>query len=165
MASSVNASLCKQAALKQLPRNKVPNMAVMIKSLTRSTVDASVVFKDPTGKESWKCLKFGSQDEEKSSAPFSDGIIEAISWPGLKPVAVTLDPETDHYVVFAGEMQGTVHRVLLETRQNELKPGSVLLLKQVGELQVGACPGLTVCLYLARCISSQCPSKEWPDHY
>ncbi|KAM9597315.1 homologous recombination OB-fold protein [Trichechus inunguis] len=69
----------RKAALKQLPRNKVPNMAVMIKSLTRSTVDASVVFKDPTG-----------------------------------------------------EMQGTVHRVLLEMRQNELKPGSVLLLKQIG---------------------------------
>nr|XP_010592928.1 uncharacterized protein C17orf53 homolog isoform X1 [Loxodonta africana] len=69
----------RKAALKQLPRNKVPNMAVMIKSLTRSTMDASVVFKDPTG-----------------------------------------------------EMQGTVHRVLLETRQNELKPGSVLLLKQIG---------------------------------
>ncbi|XP_048221725.1 homologous recombination OB-fold protein [Perognathus longimembris pacificus] len=69
----------RKAALKQLPRNKVPNMAVMIKSLTRSTVDASVVFKDPTG-----------------------------------------------------EMQGTVHRVLLETHQNELKPGSVLLLKQIG---------------------------------
>lgn len=34
-------------------------------------------------------------------------------------------------VVFAGEMQGTVHRSLLETHQNELKPGSVLLLKQV----------------------------------
>lgn len=42
---------CNQAALKQLPRNKVPNMAVMIKSLTRSTMDASVVFKDPTGEE------------------------------------------------------------------------------------------------------------------
>uniref|UniRef100_F7DGB8 Homologous recombination factor with OB-fold n=1 Tax=Callithrix jacchus TaxID=9483 RepID=F7DGB8_CALJA len=68
-----------QAALKQLPRNKVPNMAVMIKSLTRSTMDASVVFKDPTG-----------------------------------------------------EMQGTVHRFLLETHQNELKPGSVLLLKEIG---------------------------------
>ncbi|XP_023367009.1 uncharacterized protein C17orf53 homolog [Otolemur garnettii] len=67
----------RKAALKQLPRNKVPNMAVMIKSLTRSTMDASVVFKDPTG-----------------------------------------------------EMQGTLHRLLLETRQNELKPGSVLLLKQ-----------------------------------
>ncbi|XP_015443498.1 uncharacterized protein C17orf53 homolog [Pteropus alecto] len=69
----------RKAALKQLPGNKVPNMAVMVKSLTRSTMDASVVFKDPTG-----------------------------------------------------EMQGTVHRSLLETRQNELKPGSVLLLKQIG---------------------------------
>ncbi|XP_060059379.1 homologous recombination OB-fold protein isoform X1 [Erinaceus europaeus] len=69
----------RKAALKQLPRNKVPNMAVMIKSLTRSTMDASAVFKDPTG-----------------------------------------------------EMQGTVHRLLLETRLNELKPGSVLLLKQIG---------------------------------
>lgn len=69
----------RKAALKQLPRNKVPSMAVMIKSLTRSAMDASVVFKDPTG-----------------------------------------------------EMQGTVHRLLLETRQNELKPGSVLLLKQIG---------------------------------
>ncbi|XP_004684996.1 PREDICTED: uncharacterized protein C17orf53 homolog [Condylura cristata] len=69
----------RKAALKQLPRNKVPTMAVMIKSLTRSTMDASVVFKDPTG-----------------------------------------------------EMQGTVHRLLLETRQNDLKPGSVLLLKQIG---------------------------------
>nr|KAF6295184.1 hypothetical protein mMyoMyo1_001719 [Myotis myotis] len=69
----------RKAALKQLPRNKVPNMAVMIKSLTRSTMDASAVFKDPTG-----------------------------------------------------EMQGTVHRLLLETRQNELRPGSVLLLKQIG---------------------------------
>ncbi|KAJ1072407.1 hypothetical protein K5549_020540, partial [Capra hircus] len=69
----------RKAALKQLPGNKVPNMAVMIKSLTRSAMDASVVFKDPTG-----------------------------------------------------EMQGTVHRLLLETRQNELKPGSVLLLKQIG---------------------------------
>lgn len=47
----MNVSPCKQAALKQLPGNKVPNMAVMIKSLTRSTMDASVVFKDPTGKE------------------------------------------------------------------------------------------------------------------
>ncbi|XP_036051204.1 homologous recombination OB-fold protein [Onychomys torridus] len=69
----------RKAALKQLPKNKVPNMAVMIKALTRSTMDASVVFKDPTG-----------------------------------------------------EMLGTVHRVLLETHQNELKPGSVLLLKQIG---------------------------------
>ncbi|KAI5764544.1 HROB protein [Gulo gulo luscus] len=69
----------RKAALKQLPRNKVPHMAVMIKSLRRSVMDASVVFKDPTG-----------------------------------------------------EMRGTVHRLLLETHQSELKPGSVLLLKQVG---------------------------------
>ncbi|XP_042750048.1 homologous recombination OB-fold protein [Lagopus leucura] len=69
----------RKAALKQLPRNKVPSMAVMIKSLSRSSVDAGAVFRDPTG-----------------------------------------------------EMQGTLHRLLLEERQGELKPGAVLLLKQVG---------------------------------
>uniref|UniRef100_A0A8C3JGM6 Homologous recombination factor with OB-fold n=1 Tax=Calidris pygmaea TaxID=425635 RepID=A0A8C3JGM6_9CHAR len=69
----------RKAALKQLPKNKVPSMAVMIKTLTRTNVDAGAVFRDPTG-----------------------------------------------------EMQGTVHRLLLEERQSELKPGSVLLLKQVG---------------------------------
>ncbi|XP_054657449.1 homologous recombination OB-fold protein [Grus americana] len=69
----------RKAALKQLPKNKVPSMAVMIKALTRTNVDAGAVFRDPTG-----------------------------------------------------EMQGTVHRLLLEERQSELKPGSVLLLKQVG---------------------------------
>ncbi|XP_069733409.1 homologous recombination OB-fold protein isoform X2 [Phaenicophaeus curvirostris] len=69
----------RKAALKQLPKNKVPSMAVMIKTLTRTNVDAGAVFRDPTG-----------------------------------------------------EMQGTVHRLLLEERQGELKPGSVLLLKQVG---------------------------------
>lgn len=69
----------RKAALKQLPRNKVPSMAVMIKSLSRSSVDAGAVFRDPTG-----------------------------------------------------EMQGTLHRLLLEERQSELKPGAVLLLKQVG---------------------------------
>ncbi|XP_067168231.1 homologous recombination OB-fold protein isoform X1 [Apteryx mantelli] len=69
----------RKAALKQLPKNKVPSMAVMIKTVTRTNVDAGAVFKDPTG-----------------------------------------------------EMQGTVHRLLLEERQSELKPGSVLLLKQVG---------------------------------
>ncbi|XP_062451599.1 homologous recombination OB-fold protein [Rhea pennata] len=69
----------RKAALKQLPKNKVPSMAVMIKTLTKTTVDAGAVFKDPTG-----------------------------------------------------EIQGTVHRLLLEERQSELKPGSVLLLKQVG---------------------------------
>lgn len=49
-------------------------------------------------------------------------------------------------MVFAGEMLGTVHRVLLETHQNELKPGSVLVLKQVGssrrDLLWGLLPGL-----------------------
>ncbi|XP_068274896.1 homologous recombination OB-fold protein [Nyctibius grandis] len=69
----------RKAALKQLPKNKVPSMAVMIKTLTRTNVDAGAVFRDPTG-----------------------------------------------------EMQGTVHRLLLEERQGELRPGSVLLLKQVG---------------------------------
>ncbi|XP_053944691.1 homologous recombination OB-fold protein [Cuculus canorus] len=69
----------RKAALKQLPKNKVPSMAVMIKTLTRTNVDAGAVFRDSTG-----------------------------------------------------EMQGTVHRLLLEERQSELKPGSVLLLKQVG---------------------------------
>lgn len=39
-----------QAALKQLPKNKVPSMAVMIKTLTRTNVDAGAVFRDPTGK-------------------------------------------------------------------------------------------------------------------
>uniref|UniRef100_A0A674JS15 Homologous recombination factor with OB-fold n=1 Tax=Terrapene triunguis TaxID=2587831 RepID=A0A674JS15_9SAUR len=73
------AMVLRKAALKQLPKNKVPSMAVMIKSLTRTNVDAGVVFKDPTG-----------------------------------------------------EMQGTVHRLLLEERQSDLKAGSVLLLKQVG---------------------------------
>lgn len=41
-----------QAALKQLPKNKVPSMAVMIKTLTRTNVDAGAVFRDPTGKRS-----------------------------------------------------------------------------------------------------------------
>lgn len=34
-------------------------------------------------------------------------------------------------VLPAGEMQGTVHRLLLEERSSELKAGAVLLLKQV----------------------------------
>lgn len=62
MVCSSDASSCHQAALKQLPRNKVPSMAVMIKSLSRSTVDASVVFKDPTGeefKDPWEHLMSG----------------------------------------------------------------------------------------------------------
>ncbi|XP_077170054.1 homologous recombination OB-fold protein [Paroedura picta] len=73
------AMVLRKAALKQLPKNKVPKMAVMIKSLARTNVDAGAVFRDPTG-----------------------------------------------------EMQGTIHRLLLEQRESEFKAGSVLLLKQVG---------------------------------
>ncbi|XP_033499897.2 uncharacterized protein hrob [Epinephelus lanceolatus] len=69
----------RKAALKQLMRNKVPNMAVVLKSIIYTHADAKAVFKDPTG-----------------------------------------------------EIQGTVHRRLLEDRVEELKVGAVLLLKQVG---------------------------------
>ncbi|KAM9394445.1 uncharacterized protein hrob [Pholidichthys leucotaenia] len=69
----------RKAALKQLARNKVPNMAVVLKSIIHTHADAKAVFKDPTG-----------------------------------------------------EIQGTVHRRLLEDRVEELKVGAVLLLKQVG---------------------------------
>lgn len=69
----------RKAALKQLPKNKVPSMAVMLKSLVRSSVDACAVFRDPTG-----------------------------------------------------EIQGTLHHLLLEERESDLKAGSVLLLQQVG---------------------------------
>ncbi|XP_048859078.1 homologous recombination OB-fold protein isoform X2 [Brienomyrus brachyistius] len=69
----------RKAALKQLSKNKVPNMAVMVKTLLHTHADAKAVFHDPTG-----------------------------------------------------QMQGTVHRRLLEDRQDELKTGAVLLLKQVG---------------------------------
>ncbi|XP_077316166.1 homologous recombination OB-fold protein [Lithobates pipiens] len=69
----------RKAALKQLPKNKVPQMAVALKSLTPANGDASAVFRDATG-----------------------------------------------------EIQGTVHHLLLEERESELKAGSVLLLQQVG---------------------------------
>ncbi|KAF7664717.1 hypothetical protein LDENG_00168220 [Lucifuga dentata] len=69
----------RKAALKQLVKNKVPNMAVLLKSILHTHADAKAVFKDSTG-----------------------------------------------------EIQGTLHRRLLEDRVGELKPGSVLLLKQVG---------------------------------
>ncbi|XP_689494.2 homologous recombination OB-fold protein isoform X1 [Danio rerio] len=69
----------RKAALRQLAKNKVPNMAVVLKSITHTHADAKAVFRDPTG-----------------------------------------------------EMQGTVHRQLVEERQGELKTGAVLLLKQVG---------------------------------
>uniref|UniRef100_A0A8D3AK05 Homologous recombination factor with OB-fold n=1 Tax=Scophthalmus maximus TaxID=52904 RepID=A0A8D3AK05_SCOMX len=68
----------RKAALKQLTKNKVPNMAVVLKSIIHTHADAKAVFKDPTG-----------------------------------------------------EIQGTVHRRLLEDRAEELKVGAVLLLKQV----------------------------------
>ncbi|XP_053471562.1 homologous recombination OB-fold protein-like isoform X3 [Ictalurus furcatus] len=68
----------RKAASRQLSMNKVPNMAVMLKSILHTHGDAIAVFRDPTG-----------------------------------------------------EMQGTVHRRLLEERQGELKTGAVLLLKQV----------------------------------
>ena len=38
-----------QAALKQLATNKVPNMAVLLKSIVHTYADARAVFKDPTG--------------------------------------------------------------------------------------------------------------------
>ena len=66
-----------QASLKQLTKNKVPHLCVMIKSITINT-DASVVLRDPTG-----------------------------------------------------EIQGTIHRRLIEEHQAELKPGCVLVLRQV----------------------------------
>uniref|UniRef100_A0A8C5QWQ9 Homologous recombination factor with OB-fold n=1 Tax=Leptobrachium leishanense TaxID=445787 RepID=A0A8C5QWQ9_9ANUR len=69
----------RKAALKQLQKSKVPNMAVALKSLNPANGDASAVFRDPTG-----------------------------------------------------EIQGTIHHLLLEERESELKAGSVLLLKQVG---------------------------------
>ncbi|OCT60033.1 hypothetical protein XELAEV_18046052mg [Xenopus laevis] len=67
------------AALKQLPKNKVPQMAVALKSLTPANGDASAVFRDHTG-----------------------------------------------------DIQGTVHHLLLEEKESDLKVGSVLLLQQVG---------------------------------
>ncbi|XP_072549683.1 homologous recombination OB-fold protein [Salminus brasiliensis] len=69
----------RKAALRQLAKNKVPNMAVVLKSILHTHADAKAVFRDPTG-----------------------------------------------------EIQGTLHRRLLEDRQGELKTGAVLLLKQVG---------------------------------
>ncbi|KAJ8025335.1 hypothetical protein HOLleu_35517 [Holothuria leucospilota] len=75
------ASVLRRASMRQLQKNKVPHICVMIKLITIHTNDATVTFKDPTG-----------------------------------------------------EMQGTLHRQLLEEYQSDLKPGCVLLLKQVGVL-------------------------------
>lgn len=87
--------------------------------------------------DEWPPLRSGG--EEESSSPSADGKIEAMSslLPSERPnqsLALSLTLRLMGHVVFAGEMQGTMHRFLLETRQNELKPGSVLLLKQVGGL-------------------------------
>lgn len=47
-----------QAALKQLAKNKVPNMAVLLKSIIHTHADAKAVFKDPTGTEESHWLLF-----------------------------------------------------------------------------------------------------------
>lgn len=51
--AALNCNVCfpslPQAALKQLARNKVPNMAVLLKSIIHTHADAKAVFKDPTG--------------------------------------------------------------------------------------------------------------------
>ncbi|TRY84059.1 hypothetical protein DNTS_014928 [Danionella cerebrum] len=39
----------RKAALRQLAKNKVPNMAVVLKSITHTHADAKAVFRDPTG--------------------------------------------------------------------------------------------------------------------
>ena len=39
-----------QAALRQLAKNKVPNMAVVLKSILHTHADGKAVFRDPTGK-------------------------------------------------------------------------------------------------------------------
>ncbi|XP_038044874.1 mucin-5AC-like [Patiria miniata] len=74
------ALVLRKASLKQLTKNKVPHLCVMIKAVAFDA-DASVVLRDPSG-----------------------------------------------------EMQGTVHRRVVEEHQSELKPGSVLVLRQVGVL-------------------------------
>lgn len=51
-----------QAALKQLAKNKVPNMAVLLKSIIHTHADAKAVFKDPTGSgctRTLSCLEAG----------------------------------------------------------------------------------------------------------
>lgn len=68
-----------------------------------------------------------------------------LSSQGLRAFAMPLTLRWLALMAFTGEMLGTVHRVLLETHQNELKPGSVLLLKQVGKLPQPRCPCLAGC--------------------
>lgn len=109
---------CPQAALRQLPRNKVPSMAVVLKSLTRTNVDAGAVFRDPTGEP------FGARPG--AGRAFYPPLC-AVRPRGCPPL-VTQSPGGG---ARTGEMQGTVHRLLLEERQGQLKPGAVLLLQQV----------------------------------
>uniref|UniRef100_A0A4W5PZ77 Uncharacterized protein n=1 Tax=Hucho hucho TaxID=62062 RepID=A0A4W5PZ77_9TELE len=47
------AMVLRKAALKQLAKNKVPNMAVVLKSILHTHPDAKAVFRDPTGKAYW----------------------------------------------------------------------------------------------------------------
>lgn len=62
----------------------------------------------------------------------------------------------------AGEMQGTVHRLLLEKRQSELRPGSVLLLKQVRDAEAAAvCLGL----FLPQAPLAFGPHVQLPDSH
>uniref|UniRef100_A0A6I8N2N4 Homologous recombination OB-fold protein OB-fold domain-containing protein n=1 Tax=Ornithorhynchus anatinus TaxID=9258 RepID=A0A6I8N2N4_ORNAN len=103
----------RKAALKQLPGNKVPRMAVMIKSLTRCSGDAGAVFGDPTGE----------------AAPVGGGGREGGGRGEAAPEAGREGPTGP---LCAGEMQGTVHRLLLEERDTQLKAGAVLLLRQIG---------------------------------
>ncbi|XP_041479018.1 uncharacterized protein LOC121426710 [Lytechinus variegatus] len=71
----------RKASLKQLTKNKVNHLCVMIKTISLNSSDASVCLCDPSG-----------------------------------------------------EMQGTIHRRLIEEYQGDLRPGSVLVLRQVGVL-------------------------------
>ncbi|XP_071505220.1 uncharacterized protein [Diadema antillarum] len=75
------ALVIRKASLKQLTKNKVTHLCVMLKTISINSNDASVTLCDPSG-----------------------------------------------------QMQGTIHRRLVEDHQTELKPGSVLVLRQVGVL-------------------------------
>lgn len=70
---------------------------------------------------------------------------------------------TDVLVLFCpeGEIQGTVHRRLLEEREEELKVGSVLLLKQVG-LAASARSNLAVSM---RTLKNVCPFALSADRW
>ncbi|XP_047292641.1 homologous recombination OB-fold protein isoform X17 [Homo sapiens] len=82
----------RKAALKQLPRNKVPNMAVMIKSLTRSTMDASVVFKDPTD---WSVFSFTSKSLPQRDTQQPGPYLQPGFWGWELPQAISALPQDD----------------------------------------------------------------------